>query len=224
VSPRPRKASDAEIFAAAHRVMMRVGPEQFTLAEIAGEAGLTAGALVQRFGSKLGLLRAIAGQLTEGSAQLFAAIRAEASSPLDAVWKYGECMARMGGSPGALAHHLAWLQLDLTDDEMHRHLAAQAAIARATLRGWLDDATDAGELERGSDTAGLARTVQVTISGSLLASAFDDTSATASMRRDLDAVLAPYLPARSAVARSAAARTRRRRKDTGGHSRSGGKR
>ncbi len=63
MTPRPRKASDEEIFAAAHRIMSRLGPAQWTLADIAAEAGLTAGALVQRFGSKRGLLLALAEQL-----------------------------------------------------------------------------------------------------------------------------------------------------------------
>jgi AcrR family transcriptional regulator len=197
VSPRPRKASDDEIFAAAHRVMMRTGPEQFTLAAIAGEAGLTAGALVQRFGSKLGLLRSLASQLTDGSGEMLAAIRREASSPLAAVRRYADCMAQMGGSPGALAHQLAWLQLDLTDAEMHRHLRAQAAIARETLKAWVVDAIAAGELRRGTDAGALARTIQVTITGSLLGSAFEDMSAPAAMRRDLDSVLGPYLAARA---------------------------
>ncbi len=202
MSPRPRKASDAEIFAAAHRVMMRVGPEQFTLAEIAGEAGLTAGALVQRFGSKLGLLRAIAAELTTSSAQMFDAIRNEAVSPLEAVRTYGECMARMGGSPGALAHHLAWLQLDLTDDVMHRHLSEQAAIAREALERWLAESVDHGEIVRGTDTSSLARSVQVAVTGSLLGSAFDELSATAAMRRDVDAVLRPHLTRRADAAGS----------------------
>jgi AcrR family transcriptional regulator len=202
VSPRPRKASDDEIFAAAHRVMMRVGPEQFTLAEIAGEAGLTAGALVQRFGSKLGLLRAIAGQLTEGSALMLEQIRAAHRSPLAAVREYGACIAQMGESPGGLAHHLAWLQLDLTDAEMHRHLTAQARIAREALQRWLDEAVAAGELEGGTDTRALARAVQVALSGSILASAFEDEKPTVAMRRDLEAVLRPFL-ARRAKARRA---------------------
>jgi len=59
MSPRPRKASDDEIFAASQRVMMRRGPRELTLAEIGKEAGVTAGALVQRFGSKRGLMLAI---------------------------------------------------------------------------------------------------------------------------------------------------------------------
>ena len=56
MSPRPRKASDEDIFGATMRVMTRCGPRELTLAMIAGEAGLTASALVQRFGSKRALL------------------------------------------------------------------------------------------------------------------------------------------------------------------------
>jgi AcrR family transcriptional regulator len=51
VSPRPRKVSDEEVFAAAHRATLRLAPSELTLAEIAAEAGVTAGALAQRFGS-----------------------------------------------------------------------------------------------------------------------------------------------------------------------------
>ena len=56
MSPRPRKVSDEAIFAAAHKVMGQLGPAQWTLADIAREAGITAGAVVQRFGSKRELL------------------------------------------------------------------------------------------------------------------------------------------------------------------------
>ena len=47
-----------DVFAAVVRVMLRVGPADLTLGAIAAEAGLTAGALVQRFGSKRALLHA----------------------------------------------------------------------------------------------------------------------------------------------------------------------
>ena len=49
MSPRRRKAEDADVFAAMARVMQRVGPAELTLGAIAKEAGVTAGALVQRF-------------------------------------------------------------------------------------------------------------------------------------------------------------------------------
>jgi hypothetical protein len=47
---RRKKVPDPEVFDAMVRVMMRVGPGELTLGAIAAEAGLTAGALVQRFG------------------------------------------------------------------------------------------------------------------------------------------------------------------------------
>ena len=52
MSTRRRKAEDTDVFAAMVRVMLRVGPAELTLGAIAAEAGVTAGALVQRFGSK----------------------------------------------------------------------------------------------------------------------------------------------------------------------------
>src|SRR5262245_24467841 len=39
--PRPRKVSDDDVFAAAYRVMQRVGPADLTLDAIAREAGVT---------------------------------------------------------------------------------------------------------------------------------------------------------------------------------------
>src|SRR6185436_13902369 len=56
MSPRRRKAEDADVFAALVRVMLRRGPAELTLRAIAAAAGVTAGALVQRFGSKQALL------------------------------------------------------------------------------------------------------------------------------------------------------------------------
>src|SRR5215216_3346341 len=58
MSPRRRKAEDADVFAALVRVMLRCGPAELTLRAIAAEAGVTASALVQRFGSKRELLHA----------------------------------------------------------------------------------------------------------------------------------------------------------------------
>ena len=46
------------MFAALVRVMQRRGPAELTLREIAKEAGVTAGALVHRFGSKRAMVLA----------------------------------------------------------------------------------------------------------------------------------------------------------------------
>jgi AcrR family transcriptional regulator len=207
MSPRPRKASDAEVFAAAHRAMSRLGPAQLTLGEIAAEAGLTPGALVQRFGSKRGLLLALAEQSADSPRAIFAELRAAHASPLAALRAYAECFAQMGESPGALAHHLAYLQIDLTDPEFHQHTRAMACSTDRALRELLDAAMAAGELVSTVDTGVLARTVQVTLSGSLITWAFfRDGSAADWMRTDLDAVLRPFLAASGPPVRRRAVR------------------
>jgi AcrR family transcriptional regulator len=193
VSPRRPKASDEEIFAAAGRVMSRVGPTQLMLADIAAEAGLTPGALVQRFGSKRGLLLAVSARAAQTTPGMFVELRAAHASPLAALRAYADCMAAMGESPAALAHHLAYLQLDLTDPDFHRHTMAQARATRAGLRDLVTAAVAAGELTPEVDAAALARTIEVTVGGSLMAWAFYREGAAAEwVRRDLDAVLRPY--------------------------------
>ena len=202
MSPRPRKASDDQVFAAASRVMSRLGPSQLRLADIAAEAGLTAGALVQRFGSRLGLLRVMTAGMGGWATQMFAELRAAHRSPLAALRAYGDCMAEMGESPRTLAHHLGWLQLDLTDPVLHRHLAKQARATREALRDLLRAAVAKGELKSAVDVAALARAVEVTLTGSLMTAAFyRDGPAVRWVREDLDALLRPYAAAAGKRAR-----------------------
>jgi len=197
MSPRPRKASDAEIFAATQRVMMRVGPGDLSLAQIAAEAGITAGALVQRFGSRHGLLLAVMEEWAAGVSSMMEGVRGRRRSPLAAVLFYGECMAGMGESPRALANHLAYLQIDLTEPEFRERMLSAASVTRSALRSWLDEAVGAGELRRGTDTAALARLVEMAVGGSLLNWAvYQEGTAARWVRRDLEALLAPHRKAR----------------------------
>ena len=194
MSPRPRKVSDEQVFAAAHRATLRLAPNELTLAEIAAEAGVTAGALAQRFGSKRQLLL----ELTKGAAasagDFIAQLKASHRSPLAAVRAYAECMAQLAQSPAALARNLAYLQIDLADPDFREQLAVQARATRAGLRDLLESAVSAGELKRGTDAAKLARTVEVAISGSVLTWGFyHEGSAERWLRDDVNAVLAPYL-------------------------------
>ncbi len=195
MSPRPRKASDDEVFAAAHRVMQQVGPAQLTLGRIAAEAGVTAGALVQRFGSRRGLMLALMAEFSGSAPGFFAQLRAANPSPLAALRAYAGCQAQMADTPQTLAHHLSYLQIDLTDPDFHAHMRAQAADTRAELRRLIGDAVAAGELSAQTDVDVLTRAVQAALSGSLFVWAMlRDGTAAESVRADLDAVLAPYLP------------------------------
>jgi AcrR family transcriptional regulator len=198
VSPRPRKASDDEVFAAAMRVMERVGPHQLTLAEIASEAGLTAGALVQRFGSKRALLLALMGQFADSAPGTFEALRASDSSPIATLYAYGDCMARMGESPDALAHNLAWLQQDLTDPDFRQFMLKHARASRRELQQLVSEAIAAGELVPSVDAAALARAIEVTVGGSLMSWAVhQEGTATRWIRHDLDTLLRPLLSAKA---------------------------
>jgi AcrR family transcriptional regulator len=194
VSPRPRKVSDEEVFAAAHRATNRLAPSELTLAEIAAEAGVTAGALAQRFGSKRELLLALARAAASSTGDFIAQLKAAHRSPIAAVRAYAECMAQLAQSPGALARNLAYLQIDLADPDFREQLAVQAKATRAGLTDLLTAAVAAGELKRGTDIVALARTVEAIVSGSLMTWAFySEGPVERWIRDDVNAVLAPYL-------------------------------
>ena len=75
MSPRPRTVPDEHILGAAQRTMSRLGPARWTLAEVAKDAGLSPATLVQRFGSKRGLMLALWAAAVEGVAACFEALR-----------------------------------------------------------------------------------------------------------------------------------------------------
>src|SRR5437763_2299840 len=118
MSPRPRATSDADILAAAFRIVARVGPS-LTLGDVAREAGVSPATLVQRFGSKRGLLLAVFSSGPTSLGDQFAQIRAGSKTALGAVLAVGECMAAMAHSPEAMSNSLAFLQMDLVDPEFH---------------------------------------------------------------------------------------------------------
>lgn len=196
MSPRPRKVSDEEVFAAAQRAMERLGPGELTLAEIAAEAGVTAGALVQRFGSKRALLLALSRSAAESAGEMLRGLRAAHPSPLATLRAYADCLAGLASSPAALARNLAYLQIDLSDPDFRAALAAQARATRDGLLELLEEARTAGELAAATDAQALARTVEVALNGALLTWAIDQEGPPDRFLGDaVDAVLAPYRPA-----------------------------
>jgi AcrR family transcriptional regulator len=197
MSPRPRKVSDEEVFAAAYRAMQRLGPGDLTLAEIAAEAGVTAGALAQRFGSKRALLLALADGAAASAGEMVRGIREAHRSPLAALRAYAECLAQLAPSPAGLARNLAYLQIDLADPEFRERLAIQGRATREALVELLGEAVAAGELRRGTDPRKLARAVEVALNGGLFTWAFYlEGTAAGFMRGSLDAVLEPHLTRR----------------------------
>jgi AcrR family transcriptional regulator len=194
MSPRPRKVSDDDVFLATQRAMSRLGPGELTLAEIAAEAGVTAGALVQRFGSKRDLMLALSARFSGGTSEMFAQLRKANPSPLATLRAYGDCISGLATSPEALARNLSYLQLDLTDPDLRTHLVAQARASRLELQALIKAAVAAGELVPEVNPTRLARTVEAILGGSMMSWAYyEEGTATQWMRDDLNAVLKPYL-------------------------------
>ncbi len=187
---RPRTVEDEAVLDAAARTIGRVGPAALTLAAVAREVGLSPATLVQRFGSRRGLLLAI---VARGSGD--AALHAVTCGPGPVLPRLVDALvARVASidAPATLANHLAFLQLDLADPEFHAHAAADAARLREALRGAVEAALRDGEL-RPVGSAALARALQVAYNGALVSWAIEREGALADyLRRELELVLAPY--------------------------------
>lgn len=189
---RPRTVSNADILAATRRVIARVGPARLTLAEVAGEVGLVPATLIQRFGSRRGLLVAYAEHAVTLVGPRFRSACCESTSPLDALHRAFENMSEGVATPQALANSLAILQLDLTDPDFNRHARAFQDAARAEVRALLDAAVAAGEL-RACDIARLARAVYTAYNGALVTWAIDQHGPLADwLRDDIEQALAPF--------------------------------
>jgi AcrR family transcriptional regulator len=196
MSPRPRTVDDGAILEAAARTISRLGPSNFTLADVARAVRLSPATLVQRFGSKRGLLLALAEQGVAGVDTCFAAVRAAHRAPLDALVAAATEMTRWVDTPEEMANHLAFLQIDLSDPEFYRLMLENSTRILAGYRTLLDDAVKSGDLMR-CDTRRLAGAVGSMAGGSLIAWAvMRQGTAEQFVRKDLQTLLAPYKTSR----------------------------
>jgi AcrR family transcriptional regulator len=192
MSPRPRQTSDAQILAAAARVMQRRSPVDLTLADVAKEAGVVPATIIQRFGTKRELLLANCKAWTAEVAGQFAAARAKYGSPLKTLLELLVELSGFAATPESMANFLAYLQIDLSDPEFRAVLLQQFVTTRAETKKLLDEAIAARELKP-CDTAALARLVQQVNGGAMLDWAvYRKGPLAAWIRRSLETLLAPY--------------------------------
>jgi AcrR family transcriptional regulator len=164
---RPKLKSDDEVLAAAGSVLLEVGPHAVTLAKVAEAAGLAPATLVQRFGSKQGLLRAFARRAAAQATAPFAAARAREPSPLRALRAGLIASARVFGERRSFIHGLQLLLEDMRDPQLRRAAAAHAERIEVELGQLLQAAIDAGELPR-TDPSSRARLVYAAWNGALI--------------------------------------------------------
>ncbi len=170
--PRPRKHTDDALVAAAARCIGAHGPHAFTLAHVAAEASVAPATLVQRFGSKRGLLLAVAASGSATVGEVFAAARTRRRSCVRALEDALETLAASVSDPDEVANHLAFLALDLSDPEFREHAARHADTLRKEIDAVLRDAVSDGELQLRSRRP-LAQALVAAYNGALLGWAID---------------------------------------------------
>ncbi|MFI5270011.1 MAG: TetR/AcrR family transcriptional regulator [Chloroflexota bacterium] len=176
-------ATDDQLIQAAIGVISRRGLAHLTLAEVAAEAGLTAPTLVQRFGSKRGLLLAVAKRSEAAVTQQFASV---SGSPLETLLDGLVNMAGPIQTPGEVANHLSFLQLDLADPEFRELAQAHSRAFRDAIAVLRRQAMAAGEIPPCAVDQ-LARSVQVAFSGVLVQWAIDgEDSLPNALRREVN--------------------------------------
>lgn len=168
---RPRTTSDEAVLEAAARAIGRHGVAGLTLALVAREAGLAPATLLQRFGSKRGLLLAVAEQAAHTAGEPFARARRSAGPRTPALAVLSTALAALAAgvrSREEMANNLGFLQLDLADPAFHAHAVTHVRAVRTEITALLEEAVAAGELVTGTAVAALAEAVHVAYNGVLL--------------------------------------------------------
>jgi AcrR family transcriptional regulator len=192
MSPRPRTVSDEDIIAAAERIVGRAGSAALTLADVGAEARLSPATIVQRFGSKRGLLLALAAASAQRVEAAFAQARAEFDSPVAALIAAASAVAHIVGAPSELASQLTFLQADPDDEEFRSHGVEHAKRARAGYRKLVEEALHDGELA-GVGADELAGAIESIATGALLSWAIHrEGDAATAVQRDVTTLLRGY--------------------------------
>lgn len=191
---RPRLISDDAILDATRQVLAELGPTKLTLAAVGARVGLAPPTLMQRFGSKRGLLLASAARSPQ--MVLLAAAEAEArnTSPLATLRDFALSSVAHIKHREELGNGLGFVQLDVSDPEFRAHALAHSAAVVDSCARLLAAAQQAGELKPEADVPTLARLTLVCFNGALQVWAVNGWGSLTDFLRDqLDLLLAPYL-------------------------------
>jgi TetR/AcrR family transcriptional regulator, transcriptional repressor of aconitase len=159
-------ARRVSILDAAARLFARKGLNSATMADIAAEANLSAGAIYRYFGSKEELMRAVFDEAVERNQQMFHDEAESASSPFVALERIGRRI---------------WIELDDRDvlicevqmaltaardpDDFGMDLSRNRKVIRELLEGMVRAAQEAGEIDPDIDPSALAVLLQAATGG-----------------------------------------------------------
>ncbi|WP_329108631.1 TetR/AcrR family transcriptional regulator [Micromonospora sp. NBC_01699] len=171
MSPRPLAFTDDRILSAAASAIADIGPAALTLADVAQRTGASPATLVKRFGSKRGLLVAVSRRGVQDVTEAFREPRREGVSALD---RLEDVLAGLTGGikrHEQMAHHVAFLMMDLTDPELYAQAGDFTAALRDGIRGLLAEAARTGELAgagAGAELDELAEALLIAYNGMMI--------------------------------------------------------
>jgi len=167
--PRPRLVSDAAAFAAFDAAIAEHGPNGVTLALVAERLGVTAPALMRRFGSKQGLFAAFVQYNLAAQPERLKALRMNEDDPLEALLALGGDIHAYSQSRKAYLRHLASFFLQLADDEdLVPIIAKWFEGERRWMAERLKEALACRALNPTTPVVELARTLQAVLHGARL--------------------------------------------------------
>jgi len=155
---RPRRVANADLMDAAIRVIAERGAEQTRLSDVATASGLAPATLVQRFGSREGLLEAVAAAFHHDVRAAFE------SGPGSSLANLAAALSRV-----AARRHLGFLVTRPAG------AASWSLELRKQIAFSLISAVEQGELPQ-CDVAALARRLQLTFYGAALAAQLEGTA------------------------------------------------
>jgi len=166
--PRPRTVDDEQILVAAASALGDIGPARLTLADVGRRVGLSPATLLQRFGSKRGLLLAVAASGIDTMPAKIRDVR-DADDIVGALTDVFGAFAASVEQPAQFANHLSFLLMDLVDPEFQELSRRYVESVLSALEDVLRAAVAADELRSETEVSRLARLVHATYNGALLA-------------------------------------------------------
>jgi AcrR family transcriptional regulator len=195
VAGRPRTIDEKRIMVAVGVVIGQLGPTRVTLADVAREARVSTGVLMGRYGSKRDLLLGFVrwGLSEDGFVASMRAAFDTAADPVEGLVRAVVRSAGLDRSPEEFANHLAFLHLELADEEFRGLLAQHGRAVRAEVGEYLRIAVVGGQLVSGTDVEALAAAVDSVRNGTQITWATIRSGSLAeALRRDLTTLLGPY--------------------------------
>jgi AcrR family transcriptional regulator len=167
MAARPRRLADHDLIDAAARAVAARGDGSWSLADVAAATGMSPAALVKRFGSKSGLLRAIAARWVD---QLPA--YAPSSDPVQVIRDWVDAWTDGVSDPETARGHLTLLFDEIVDPTSRRLLIEGQRRQAEYLAAALADAHDRGLIDEQLDDA--AELWLDLLSGAAVRGALDD--------------------------------------------------